>query len=295
MNKALRIVVVGARGQLGAAVVHVCRERHEVVAFDRAALDLTDAEAVSSAISAARPDAIVNCAAYNAVDAAEEHPVEAIRANAIAVRSLVRAAGSAALVHFSSDFVFDGTADRPYVESDRVNPLGVYAMSKLLGEWLAIDAPRGYVLRVESLFGRAPDAAPARGSVAAIVNALLAGQAPRVFEDRTVSPGYVVDIALATRTLLERAPAPGLYHCVNGGSCTWLEFAREAARLLGVEARFDVVRFADVTFPAPRPRYCALSNGKLAAAGIVLPSWQDALARYLSGVRDEIADQVTNR
>jgi dTDP-4-dehydrorhamnose reductase len=295
VNQPLRIAVVGARGQLGAAVVHVCRERHEVMAFDHAALDLTDADAVFSTITSVRPDAIVNCAAYNAVDAAEEHPVEALRANAIAVRSLVRAAGTAALVHFSSDFVFDGAADRPYVETDQVNPLGVYAMSKLLGEWLAIEAPRGYVLRVESLFGRAPDGAAAKGSVAAIVNALLAGQAPRVFEDRTVSPGYVLDVALATRTLLEREVAPGLYHCVNGGFCTWLEFAHEAADLLGIAAQFDSVRFADVTFAAPRPQYCALSNAKLAAAGVVLPSWQDALARYLSGLRDEIAHQVPHR
>ena len=198
------------------------------------------------------------------------------------------------MVHFSSDFVFDGAADRPYQESDPPNPLGVYAMSKLLGEWFALEAPRGYVLRVESLFGRAPDAAPAKGSVAAIVNALLAGQAPRVFEDRTVSPGYVLDIAAAVRTMLENDVAPGLYHCVNSGACTWLEFAQEAARQLGIEARFDVVRFADVTFAAPRPRYCALSNAKLAAAGIVMPSWQDALARHLS-VRDDIGDQIANR
>jgi dTDP-4-dehydrorhamnose reductase len=287
VTRPLRIVVVGARGQLGAAVVHVCGEQHEVVTFDHAALDLTDADAVFSTITAVRPDAIVNCAAYNAVDAAEDHPVEALRVNAIAVRSLARAAGSAALVHFSSDFVFDGNADRPYVETDPANPLGVYAMSKLLGEWMAIDAPRGYVLRVESLFGRAPDAAPAKGSVAAIVNALLAGQASRVFEDRTVSPGYVLDVALATRTLIEQEVAPGLYHCVNSGFCTWLEFAREAARLLGIAAQFDIVRFADVRFAAPRPRYCALSNAKLAAAGIVLPSWQDGLARYLALVEQE--------
>jgi dTDP-4-dehydrorhamnose reductase len=292
----MRIVVLGSRGQLGAAVVYVCRERHEVVAFDHAALDLTDADAVTAAIARVRPDAIVNCAADNAVDAAQDHPVEAIRANAIAARSLARAAGGAALVHFSSDFVFDGAAERPYVEADPVNPLGVYAMSKLLGEWFASDAPRGYVLRVESLFGRAPDAAAAKGSVAAIINALRAGQSPRVFEDRIVSPGYVMDVAAATRTILERSVAPGLYHCVNGGACSWLELAREAARLLGIEAaRFDVVRFADVTFAAPRPRYCALSNAKLAAAGIAMPSWQDALARYLNGVRDEIAQQIANR
>jgi dTDP-4-dehydrorhamnose reductase len=292
----MRIAVLGSRGQLGAAVVHICGERHEVVPFDHSTLDLTDAAAVTAAVQSVQADAIVNCAAYNAVDAAQEHSVEALRANAIAVRSLARAAGRAALVHFSSDFVFDGTADHPYVETDPANPLSVYAMSKMLGEWFATDAPCGYVLRVESLFGRAPDAAPAKGSVAAIINALLAGQAPRVFADRTVSPGYVIDVATATRTILERSIAPGLYHCVNGGACTWLELAREAARLLELDAaRFDVVQFAEVAFAAPRPRYCALSNAKLAAAGVAMPSWQDALARYLIGVRDDIANEIANR
>jgi dTDP-4-dehydrorhamnose reductase len=102
-----------------------------------------------------------------------------------------------------------------------------------------------------------------------------------VFEDRTVSPTSVADCAQATLALLERRAAPGLYHCVNGGSCTWLEFAREAARLLGVPGRFDVVRAADVKLPAPRPTYCALSNAKLAAAGIGMPTWQAALAAAL--------------
>ncbi len=251
----MRIAVVGAAGQLGAAVVHACRGRHEAIGLDRAALDVTDPGAVRAAFERLRPDAVINCAAYNAVDAAETHPAEAMRVNAMAVRNMVRALGGAALVHYSTDFVFDGTGSRPYVETDPPNPLSVYAMSKLMSEWFALDAPRAYVLRVESLFGRAPDAPPAKGSVAGIVNALIAGQAPRVFQDRTVSPTSVIDGARATLALLESRAEPGLYHCVNSGSCTWLEFGQEAARLLGVPARFDVARLADVNLPAPRPQY----------------------------------------
>jgi dTDP-4-dehydrorhamnose reductase len=280
----MRVAVVGAAGQLGAAIVQEFGARHEAIAFDRGALDVTDPEAVAAAMARTAPDVIVNCAAYNAVDAAEDHPVDPIKVNALAVRSLARAAAAAgaALVHYSSDFVFDGTASVPYTEADKPNPRSVYASSKLLGEWFAADAPRAYVLRVESLFGRAAAGPPSRGSAATIVNTLAAGGTARVFSDRTISPTYVLDAARATAALLERAAPPGLYHCVNSGHCTWLEFAREAARLIGVEPRLDIVTMADMRFRAARPQYCALSNARLASVGIRMPPWQDALERHLA-------------
>jgi dTDP-4-dehydrorhamnose reductase len=282
----VRIAVVGAHGQLAAAVVHECRERHDVIAFDRAALDVTDDKAVAAAMEQARPDAIVNGAAYNDVDGAEDHAVKALSVNAFAVRSLASAAAAvnASLVHYSTDFVFDGHASKPYVETDAPNPRSTYAASKLIGEWFAADAPRAYVLRVESNFGRAPSGPPPKGSVETILRALVEGRQARVFEDRTISPTYVIDGARATLALLERNTSPGLYHCVNSGRCTWLEFANEAARQLGVEPRLVPVRMADMKFRADRPLYCALSNDKLAAAGFVMPTWQDALARYIRDV-----------
>ncbi|MGE3706718.1 MAG: NAD(P)-dependent oxidoreductase [Vicinamibacterales bacterium] len=277
----MRVLVVGSRGQLGAAVAHVFRRRHEVSALDRAALDITDAAAVRDTVGRLRPDVVINCVAWNAVDRAEDCPAEALRVNALAVRGLVRALGPATLVHFSTDFVFDGTAERPYVETDAPNPICVYAMSKLLGEWFAADAPRSYVLRVESLFGRAPDGAAAKGSVETIVAALERRDRPRVFEDRVVTPTSVMDCAEATLALLETGAPFGLYHCVNPGAATWLDLAREAARILGVPAEVEAVRFADVKFPAPRPKFCALDTSKLAAAGVPMRPWQDALGAYL--------------
>jgi dTDP-4-dehydrorhamnose reductase len=279
----VRVAVVGARGQLAAAVIHECRDRHEVIAFDRASLDVTNDKAVAAAMDKARPDVIVNGAAYNDVDGAEDHAVDALNVNAFAVRALARAASAvdATLVHYGTDFVFDGTADRPYVETDAPNPRSTYAASKLIGEWFAADAPRAYVLRVESNFGRAPGGPPSKGSVETIVRALAAGNEARVFEDRTVSPTYVIDGARATLALVEQRAAPGLYHCVNSGRCTWLEFAQEAARQMRVEPRLVPVRMTDIKFRADRPLYCALANDKLAAAGFIMPSWQDALARYI--------------
>lgn len=282
----MRIAVVGARGQLAAAVVHACAPAHETLAFTRADLDVTDDRAVAAAMDEARPEVIVNGTAFANVDAAEDHPIDALNVNAFAVRALARAAlaHGATLVHFSTDFVFDGNASAPYGEDDRPGPRSVYAASKLLGEWFACDAPRAYVLRVESLFGRAPGAGPAKGSVAGILNTLKAGGSPKVFEDRTISPTFVIDAAWATRRLLESAAPAGLYHCVNSGHCTWLEFAQELARRLGppdLVARLVPVRLADMRLRAPRPLYCALSNAKLRSVGIDMPVWQDALSRYL--------------
>ena len=278
----MRIVVVGARGQLGTAIVRECEARHDVVAFGRDTLDVADDRAVAAAMAGARPDAIINCAAYNDVDGAEDHPVDALNANAFAVRALARAAAEhgATLVHYSTDFVFDGTATAPYTETDQPNPKSTYAASKLLGEWFAADAPRAYVLRVESLFGRAEGGGPSKGSVASIVRTLLAGGEARVFEDRTVSATYIIDAAAATLQLVEKNAPAGLYHCVNSGHCTWLEFARELAAQLGVEPRLVPVRMAGMTFRAPRPLYCALSTDKIAAGGAPMPSWQDALRRF---------------
>jgi len=282
----VKIAVAGARGQLGAAIVEECAVAHDVIALTRADLDLSDDAAVAATMARVQPDAIINAAAYNNVDGSEDRPIEALNTNAFIVRALARAAEahSAALVHYSTDFVFDGLAKRPYAEEDRPNPRSVYAASKLLGEWFALEAPTAYVLRVESLFGSSASGPKAKGSVASILDALLAGGSPKVFEDRTISPTYVLDAARATRQLLESAAPPGLYHCVNSGVCTWLEFAQELARQLGVEPRLTPVRMADAGLRAARPQYCALSNEKLRSAGIAMPAWQDALARYVATI-----------
>ena len=285
----MKVAVIGAGGQLGAAVIQEFKTAggYDILPFTRAQLDVTDDGALDSALTAARPGTIINCTGFNDVDAAEHRPTDALQLNAFAVRTMARLAEQvgAAFVHYGTDFVFDGTATVPYTEEDRPGPRSVYAASKMLGEWFALDASRGFVLRVESLFGQAHGGPRPRGSVASIMNALLAGTSPRVFEDRTVSPTYIIDAARATRELLETNAAPGLYHCVNTGLCTWLEFARELARLLGVEPKLTAVKMADVVLPAQRPQFCALSNEKLRRSGIEMPTWQDALARFVGDTR----------
>jgi dTDP-4-dehydrorhamnose reductase len=287
----MRLLVTGARGLLAGAIVReFAAAGWELLPFDRGALDITDAIAVARQVADAQPDLVVNCVGYNDVDGAETDPVTALQVNALAVRSLASAAreARASFVHYGTDFVFDGESDRPYVEDDRPNPRSVYAMSKLLGEWFALEHPRAYVLRVESLFGEPGPAASRHGSrqssLTGILTRLRAGEQLPVFVDRTVSPGYTTDIAAATRTLIASGAPPGVYHCVNSGAASWKDIATAAAKLLGVPLDMKPITLESVALPARRPKYSALSNAKLAAAGIAMPTWQDALARHLKEV-----------
>ena len=168
-----RVLVTGASGQLATAVLRAFADR-DVTAVTRRTLDVTDIDAVQRVVDEARPDVIVNCAAFNHVDAAESQPTEAFAVNAFAVRTLARAAEArdARLVHYGSDFVFaglDGPDAEPYDESVPPSPRSVYAASKLAGEWLALEYARAYVLRVESLFGLPADWPGRRGSLDTVV------------------------------------------------------------------------------------------------------------------------------
>jgi dTDP-4-dehydrorhamnose reductase len=274
------VLVLGANGQLGDAMTSQLVPRHEVISRSREELDVTVPDAVRATIGSICPDVIINCAAYTDVDDAQQNPLPALTTNAWSVHSLARAAADidATLVHFSTDFVFDGDADQPYDETSPPNPRSTYAVSKLIGEWMAADAPRHYVLRVESLFG----GRLAKSSIDRLYDGIVAGRTVQAFVDRTVSPSYVNDVVAAIATLLDH-PAPfGLYHCVNSGWTTWAAVAHELARLVGKpEAPIREIPLADANLLAPRPKFAALSNTKLAAAGINMPTWQDALARYV--------------
>ena len=276
----MTILVTGAAGQLGQAMVARLAPNHSVTAWTRQDRDLTRHGEVREAVRALAPDAIVNCSSFNHVDAAEDEQQTALEVNALVVRTLARAAADlgAVFVHYSTDFVFAGTASAPYTERDQPEPQSVYAQSKLIGEWLAADAPRHYVLRVESLFG----GPRGKSSIDRIIAAVRAGEPAPVFVDRVVSPSFVADVTDASIHLLTTQPEYGLYHCVNSGHATWLEVGQEIVRRLGRPA--DCLRpisVRDVTLRAARPQYAAMSNAKLARAGYEMPAWQDAIARYV--------------
>ncbi len=275
----LRIVVVGAGGQLGQALVRDLRKAgHEIVALTRAALDVTQRFVVLEKVTKLRPEVIVNATVLG-VDESEDEPKAALAVNAFAVRNLADVARSvdAALVHFSSDYVFDGIATAPYRETDRPNPVNVYGATKLLGEIYAQNVPRGYVLRVEGLFGTPGG----KGTIDKMIAEARQGRTLTAFYDRKVSPVHVDDVAAATRRLVEKKASAGIYHCVNSGFATWHELAVEIVRVLGSPSNVIPASLERSGMRVPRPLFSALSNEKLANAGIDLPTWQTALARAI--------------
>lgn len=277
----MRVMVVGAAGQLGQAMMTRLAPEHAVTPCTRADVDLTDHGMTMEFITRVAPEAIVNCASYNDVDGAEQHQARAFAVNAFAPRTLARAAEAldAILIHYSSDFVFAGTGSRPFTEDDAPEPQSVYAQSKLVGEWMAADWRRHFVVRVESLFG----GTQARSSVDRIIDAVRKGVEAPVFYDRVASPSYIDDVSGAAAHMLRGGAPYGLYHCVNSGHATWMELGQEIARLLDRPASvLKAVSVNDVKMRARRPRFAALDNQKLTLAGFRMPTWQDALARHLS-------------
>lgn len=279
----MRVLVVGAGGRLARQVsAALCTPRNKVFALDRAALDVRDTPRLRAAVLDHQPDVVVNGAAWTAVDLAERHASDAMAVNAGAVRALAAACdeAKATLVHFGTNFVFDGLRPRLHTEKDQPNPQGVYAWSKWMGELLALGEQRTLYTRPVYVLRIGP---PEHGSAASsILRALRAGESPTVTADSVVSPSFGADVAKAVVELLDRRPHYGLYHVANAGYCTWRAFAIEAARCLQLEPRYRVVRSADLGTVAPRPPYAMLSSRKLQVAGITLPTWREALRRELA-------------
>lgn len=280
-----KVVVFGSRGQLGVELVRVLTERsYTVVGFERSSVDITDAAAVEHTLAREDPAIVVNSAAYNQVDVAENEPVPAFMANGLAVRNLAMACRQldARFVHFSTDYVFDGTAGRPYTENDRPHPLGAYGVSKLAGELYAqayLDKP--LIIRTSGVFGPG-GLKTARGNFIELMLRLAAGKQPiRVVEDHVASPTYAPLLAARTADLLE-GKQHGLFHVGGGTAISWFDFASTIFRVARVQPELRRTNEREYRTAARRPKFSALSNAKMEASGIEpMPPLESAIEMYL--------------
>ncbi len=275
----MRLLVTGSRGQLGRALQHAApKHGHEFFGYDLPELDITDSAVVQAAVVSARPDAVINCAAFTAVDAAEKQEAAALAVNGTGVTNVARAADAAGalLLQLSTDYVFDGKADRPYREGDPAKPISAYGRTKFAGERATELARRHLIVRTAWLFGDGAN------FVASIRRQLDAGaKTLRVVSDQRGCPTYTVDLADTLLRLLTSG-AQGVIHAVNAGSATWFEFAQEIIRRLGSDVEVVPISTADAARQAPRPAVAVLDTSELRRIlGSELPPWQDALARYL--------------
>lgn len=277
------VILIGTRGQLGSAL----RERlaGEVEAWDRETLDITNPDAVEEMIRAARPEIVVNAAAYNFVDRAEDEPDAAVATNSLGPRHLAIACArnGAALVHVSTDYVFGADAKRriPYRETDTPGPLSAYGRSKLAGErWVESICPRHFIVRTCGLYGEAESAG--KGNfVKTMLRLAGEGKTITVVNDQHCTPTSAADLADAIARLIE-TDRYGLYHATNAGGTTWYDIAATIFRLTGTRADLRPVTSAEYRTRARRPAYSVLDCGKLASLGITLPPWEEALERYLA-------------
>lgn len=274
------ILVTGSSGQLGRAVLGAAAGRGlRVDGRDLDTLDITDSSAVADWVASNRPTAVVNCAAFTAVDDCETREAEARAVNAAAVGILAQAcdATGTALIQVSTDYVFDGAGDRPYRENDSVAPSSAYGRTKLLGERAAARAADHLIVRTAWLYGHG-----GRHFVAAIRGQIDRGANPlRVVADQHGSPTFCTDLASAILDL-HAVGARGVVHAVNRGGTTWHGFATEIVRQLGADVGVEPVTTEDFPRPAPRPAYSVLDTSRLERLiGRPMPTWQDALARYL--------------
>jgi dTDP-4-dehydrorhamnose reductase len=280
-----KVAVFGGAGQLGTELrAEFSARGYQVESFGRSTGDITDAANVERVLAKFDPALVLNAAAYNQVDVAEREPLTAFQVNGLAVRNLAVACrqNDARLVHFSTDYVFDGLAGRAYREDDETHPLGAYAVSKLAGELYArAYLDRALIVRTCGVFGPA-GAGTARGNFVETMLRLAAKDQPiRVVEDHVASPTFAPALAARTADLVERG-AQGIYHLGGGAPISWFEWAAKIFKAAGLNPPLKATNEREFRTPARRPKYSALSNAKAEALGIApMPSLEEAIQAYL--------------
>jgi dTDP-4-dehydrorhamnose reductase len=281
----MRILLIGAGGQLGSDLIKN-NPGHEIIAPHRTELDVTHKDAISVVLRETKPDWVINTAAFHNVPLCEEQPERAFRVNCVAVRDLGLACEKhgARLLTFSTDYVFDGEQRKPYREDDCPAPLQIYGLSKLAGERIAkaVAAELVVIVRTCGLYGYSGAASKGGNFVDKRVNDGQSVSALEMSCDQTVCPTSTDDLSKAVYDLLAKIKqGSGIYHLVNEGECTWYEFTRAIFECLGVETQVHPVDRGGRTGLMRRPRYSVLENTRARALGVTLPSWQNALTRYL--------------
>jgi dTDP-4-dehydrorhamnose reductase len=276
-------LLIGANGQLGRELRYSFND-HDLVPLTHADCEVTDPARVRDTFRKYRPELILNTAAYHRVDECEDHPARAFAVNAIVVRDLTIAAKEigSVLVHFSTDYVYDGRQRRPYRETDPPGPLSVYATSKLAGEYFVrAILERHFVIRTCGLYGLAGSRGKGGNFIETMLRLAAEGREIRVVDDQVLTPTSAKELARKVRQLVETR-AYDLYHITNNGACSWYEFAAAIFEMVGLAPRLQQTTSAAFGARAKRPAYSVLDNANLRSVGLDdLRDWRDALKEYL--------------
>lgn len=281
----MRIFITGASGQVGSELVKLYKDTsHIVKGCSHADLDITNEKAVSANIDEFRPDAVFHCAAYTAVDKAETEPDKCYDVNVYGTKYLIEASKrhNAKFIYLSSDYVFDGTLDRPYEVDDETNPINIYGKSKLEGELIVKEYLENYfIVRTSWVFGNGSN----------FVNTMLrlakSNSEIKIVSDQTGSPTYAYDLAKLLMEMIETEKY-GAYHATNEGYCTWYDFACALFNLIGKEVNVIPIRSEEYSTLAKRPKNSRLSKNRLSLSGFTqLPTWDKAIHCFLEKSNDK--------
>lgn len=275
----MKILITGANGMLAKAVKNELKE-NEIICTDVDDLDITNLEAVREFVIKTKPEYIINCAAYTAVDKAEDQPELAYKINAIGPENLAKAAKEvdAILVHISTDYVFGGDMEvsKDYSEDDEKHPVAVYGTTKLAGEEkIESNCLKYYIFRTAWLYGEG------NNFVRTMLSLAKDRQEVSVVNDQHGSPTYAVDLASIIHQAIDKKIPFGVYNATNIGYTTWYEFTRLIYELKNVNCKVKPVTSEEFPRPAKRPKNSQMSKEKLLKQGIIIPTYQDALKRYL--------------
>jgi dTDP-4-dehydrorhamnose reductase len=279
----MKIAVIGANGQLGMDLRRTL-SAEAIVPLAHCDLDVSNSEQVDQVLDSACPDVVINTAAFHKVEECEKQPGISFAVNATGPRNLALACRriNAVLVHFSTDYVFDGGQQQPYTELDLPHPLNVYAVSKLAGEGMvSLTWSRHFIIRTCGLYGVAGSRGKGGNFVETMLKKAGEGVPIRVVNDQVLTPTFTGDLAAAVSQLI-RTQAYGLYHVSAEGQCSWYEFARKIFELENLPVDSKPVSTTEFPSPVQRPAYSVLSKQKLNKLGITMPRWEDGLSRYFA-------------
>ncbi|MDO8658177.1 MAG: dTDP-4-dehydrorhamnose reductase [Candidatus Levybacteria bacterium] len=282
----MKILLIGRNGQIGTEVDKLARlKKYEIKSPSHEELDITQPSKLKIALDDFRPEIIINTAAYHVVSECEQYPQKAFEVNAIAVRNLATLCNEKKikLVHFSTSWVFDGYQQQPYSENDICNPVQTYGLSKLAGEIFSLNYnPHTTIIRTCGVFGGTRGSRSKKGNF--ILNILKEARTKRNLEissEQTTNITNAQDVALGTLQLLEKKAKNGIYHLTNSGNCSWADIAKKIVELKKLKLKIIPVdrkgEFKEVKIPLNS----SLKNEKAEKLGIILPSWENSLKRYL--------------
>ena len=277
----MKILITGAKGMLAKAVIDQFKDNNELILTDVSELDITDENNTNEFITRIKPEYIINCAAYTAVDKAEEDIELAKKVNSIGPKNLAIAAkkNDAILIHISTDYVFNGELDisKSYIEDDEIAPVTVYGKTKAEGEKNIIEnCDKYYILRTAWLYG------DGNNFVRTMIKLGKEKEEINVVSDQHGSPTYTVDLASIISQVIEKKLPYGIYHSTNEGFTTWYDFTKKIYEIANINCKVNPVTSEEFIRPAKRPKNSKMSKSKLLENGVIIPKYENALERYLN-------------